>query len=127
MDWAIQLAKARANLHTAPHAYAQGDVDSCVSRAYVAVLHGEIAALVKRPPFRQERWGHDRVQAECNRRLRHDQTRLSAALRLMHNDLIGRRHMTDATAPQGSARAAARCLRNATALVSTIATVLAQP
>lgn len=102
----------------------QGDCDSCVSRAYFAVFHVGIAALVKLTPFRQERWGHDRVQAECNRRLIHDQKRFSAALRFIHNDLIGRRHMADYTAPHVSTRAAERCLRQATEIVVTIAAVL---
>jgi hypothetical protein len=53
--------------------------------------------------------------------------RFSAALRFIHNDLIGRRHMADYTAQQVSARAADRCLRKATEMVSTIATVLEQP
>src|SRR5262249_36159309 len=79
----------------AQHVYEQGDFDSCVSRAYFAVFHVEIAALVKLTPFRQARWGHDRVQAEFNRRLIQDQKRFPAALRFIHNDLIGRRHMAD--------------------------------
>jgi uncharacterized protein (UPF0332 family) len=89
--------KARNNLRTAQHAYEQGDFDSCVSRAYFAVFHVEIAALVKLTPFRQERWGHDRVQAEFNRRLIHQRKLFSASLRFIHNDLIGRRHTADYT------------------------------
>ena len=77
--------------------------------------------------FRQERWGHDRVQAECNRRLIHEQKRFPAALRFIHNDLIGRRHMADYIAQHVSTRAAARCLRQATEMVSTIVAVLEQP
>jgi uncharacterized protein (UPF0332 family) len=126
MDKTVYLTKARNNLRTAQQAYEQGDCDSCVSRAYFAVFHTEIAALLQLTSFRQERWGHDRVQAEFNRRLIHEQIRLSAALRFIHNDLIGRRHMADDTAQLVSARAAARCLRQATEMVSTIATVLEQ-
>jgi uncharacterized protein (UPF0332 family) len=55
MDWQISLAKARNNLRTAQLAYESGDSDSCVSRAYFAVFHMEIAALVKLTPFRQDR------------------------------------------------------------------------
>src|SRR5688572_10796119 len=106
MDEAVSLLKARNNLRTAQHAYEQGDCDSCVSRAYFAVFHMEIAVLLKLTPFRQERWGHNRVQAEFNRRLIQEQKRFSAALRFIHNDLIGRRHMADYTAQHGSARAA---------------------
>jgi uncharacterized protein (UPF0332 family) len=127
MDEAVYLVKARNNLRTAQHAYEQGDVDSCVSRAYFAVFHVEIAALVQLTSFRQERWGHDRVQAEFHRRLIHEQKRFSAALRFIHNDLIGRRHLADYTDQHVSARVAERCLRKATEMVSTIAAVLEQP
>jgi len=127
MDEAVYLVKARNNLRTAQHAYEQGDFDSCVSRAYFAVFHVEIAALLQLTSFRQERWGHDRVQAEFNRRLIHEQKRFSAALRFIHNDLIGRRHMADYTNQHVSARAAERCLRKATEMVSTIAAVLEHP
>ena len=88
------------------------------------MFHVEIAALVKLTPFRQERWGHDRVQAEFNRRLIHAQKQFSASLRFIHNDLIGRRHMADYTAQHVSAHAATRCLRQATEMVATIAAVL---
>src|SRR3989442_13125861 len=87
MDWQAYLAKARNNLHTAPHAYAQGDYDSCASRAYFAVFHGEMAALIKLTAFRQDRWGHDRGQEEFNRRLIRARKSLPAALRSIHNDL----------------------------------------
>jgi uncharacterized protein (UPF0332 family) len=95
MDWQIYLAKARNSLRTAQHAYEHGDADSCVSRAYFAVFHSEIAALVKLTPFRQDRWGDDRVQAEFNRRLIQERKLFAASLRFTHNDLIGRRHVAD--------------------------------
>jgi uncharacterized protein (UPF0332 family) len=126
MDWQIYLSKARHNLQTAQLAYDHDDFDSCVSRAYFAVFQIEIAALLKLTSFRQDRWGHDRVQAEFNRRLIRDQKVFSASLRFVHNDLIGRRHTADYSAQQVSARAAERCLRKATEMVSSIAEVLEQ-
>jgi len=127
MAWHIYLAKARNNLRTAQHAYEQGDFDSCASRAYFAVFHVEIASLVKLTSFRQERWGHDRVQAEFNRRLIHERKLFPTSLRFIHNDLIGRRHTADYQAQHVSARAAERCLRRAAQMVSTIADVLETP
>jgi hypothetical protein len=62
MGWHIYLNKARNNLRTAQLAYDHDDFDSCVSRAYFAVFQVEIASLLKLTSFRQERWGHDRVQ-----------------------------------------------------------------
>lgn len=126
MDWLIYLSKAKSNLRTAKLAYEQGDFDSCVSRAYYAVFHIEIAALLKRTSFRQERWGHDRVQAEFNRRLIRDQKLFPASLRFIHNDLIGRRHTADYSDQHISMRAAERCLGKATEMVSVIADVLEQ-
>jgi len=95
MDRQVYLAKARNSLRTAQHAYAQGDYDSCASRAYFAVFHGEIAALIKLTAFRQDRWGRDRVQGEFNRRLIRARKLLPTALRSIHNDLIGRGHIAE--------------------------------
>ena len=124
MDWTIHLSKARNNLHTAQLAYDHGDFDSCVSRAYFAVFQIEIAALIKLTSFRQERWGHDRVQAEFNRHLIRDQKLFSASMRFVHNDLIGRRHTADYSPQHVGSRAAERCLRKATDMVLSIAEVL---
>lgn len=126
MDWHIYLSKARNNLRTAQLAYDHDDFDSCVSRAYFAVFQIEIASLLKLTSFRQDRWGHDRVQAEFNRRLIRDQKVFSASLRFIHNDLIGRRHTADYSTQHVSAQAAERCLRKATEMVSSIAEVLEQ-
>ena len=126
MDWQIYMSKARHNLQTSQLAYDHDDFDSCVSRAYFAVFQIEIAALLKLTSFRQDRWGHDRVQAEFNRRLIRDQKVFSASLRFVHNDLIGRRHTADYSAQHVSARAAERCLSKATEMVSSIVEVLEQ-
>ena len=69
MNGQVYLTKAKKSLRTAQSAYDQGDFDSCVSRAYYAVFQVAIAALVKLTDFQQDRWGHDRVQEEFNRRL----------------------------------------------------------
>jgi len=127
MDWQAYLAKAKNNVHTAQSAHAQGDCDSCTSRAYFAVFHAEIAALIKLTAFRQDRWGHDRVQEEFNRQLVRSRKVCPASLQSIHNDLIGRRHIADYTAQHVSVRIAERCLRRATEMVTTIAGVLEVP
>jgi len=127
MDWQVYLAKARNNLRTAQSAYEQGDFDSCVSRAYFAVFHVEIAALVKLTEFRQDRWGHDSVQGEFNRRLIRSRHLFPSSLRFIHNDLIGRRHIADYKDQHVSARTAERCLEKAAEMVSIIAGVLEEP
>lgn len=124
MDWQVYLAKAKNNIQTAQSAYALGDSDSCASRAYFAVFHAEIAALVKLTAFRQGRWGHDRVQEEFNRQLVRGRKIFPASLQSLHSDLIGRRHIADYTAQHISVRVAERCLRRATEMVTHIVGVL---
>jgi uncharacterized protein (UPF0332 family) len=126
MGWHMYLSKAKHNLRTAQLAYDHDDFDSCVSRAYFAVFQIEIASLLKLTSFRQERWGHDRVQAEFNRRLIRDQKVFPASLRFIHNDLIGRRHTADYSAQHVGDRTAERCLRKATEMVATLAAILEQ-
>lgn len=124
MDWQVYLEKARNDLRTAQSTFAQGDFDSCASRAYFAVFHAEIAALLKLTEFRQDRWGHDHVQAEFNRRLIRSRKLFPASLRLIHNDLIGIRHIADYTAQSVSARTAERCLRKAGEMLDAIGRVM---
>jgi len=124
MDWRVYLAKARNNLRTAQSAYDQGDFDSCASRTYFAVFHVEIAALVKLTEFRQDRWGHDRVQEEFNRRLIRSRKLFPSSLRFIHNDLIGRRHIADYKDQHTSVRTDERCMKQATDMVATIAGAL---
>jgi hypothetical protein len=66
------------------------------------------------------------VQAELNRRFIRDQKVFLASLRLMHHDLIGRRHTADYIAQHVGARAAGPCLRKAIEMVSSIADLLEQ-
>ena len=124
MDWQVYLTKGRKSLRTAQSAYEQGDFDSCASRSYYAVFQVEIASLLKLTEFRQDRWGHERVQQEFNRRLIRSRKLFSVSLRFIHNDLIGRRHLADYTDQHISAKTAERCLRHATRMVETIARVL---
>ena len=123
----MYLAKARNNVRTAQGAYDQGDFDSCASRAYFAVFQVEIAALIKLTEFRQDRWSHDRVQEEFNPKLIRSRKLFPSALRCVHNDLIGRRHIADYTDQHLSARTSERCLKHATDMVTTIAGVLEKP
>ena len=127
MDWRIYLVKANNDLRTAQSAYGLEDFDSCASRAYFAVFHAEIAALVKLTEFRQDRWGHDQVQAEFNRRLIRARKLFPSSLRFIHNDLIGRRHIADYKDQQISTQTAERCLKHATQMVATITGVLGEP
>lgn len=124
MNWQVYLTKGRKSLHTARSAYEQGDYDSCASRSYYAVFQTEIACLVKLTDFRQDRWGHDRVQEEFNHRLIRSRKLFSASLRFTHNDLIGRRHIADYTDQHISKKTAERCLRHATRMIETITPVL---
>jgi uncharacterized protein (UPF0332 family) len=127
MTWQVYLAKARDSLRTAQSAYEQGDSDSCASRAYFAVFQAEIAALIKLTEFRQEQWGHERVQAEFNQRLIQARKGFPASLRSIHDDLIGRRHSADYTDQHVSARLAEQCLRRAAEMLTAIEGILGEP
>jgi uncharacterized protein (UPF0332 family) len=120
MGWQMYLAKARNNFRTAQSAHAQGDFDSCASRAYFAIFQVDIAALIKLTEFRQEQWRHERVEAEFNQRLIQARKVFPASLRSIHDDLIGRRHTADCTDQFISARTAERCLRKAAEMFTTI-------
>jgi len=127
MPWQIYLAKARSSLRTAQTAYAQGDFDSCASRAYFAVFQAEIAALIKLTEFRQAQWRHDRVQAEFNRRLILARKLFSASLRSTHYDLVGIRHTADYSDQFISTRTAEQCLRKAAEMFTAIERILGEP
>ncbi len=82
MGWEAYMHKAESNLRVAMAALDAGECDPSVSRAYFAVFHAKIAALLRLTDFRPESWGHDRVQGEFNRRLVRVTTLLDAAPRL---------------------------------------------
>ena len=127
MRWHVYLSKAKNSLRTAQSAYAQGDFDSCASRAYFAVFQAEIAALIKLTELRLDEWRHERVQAEFNQRLIQARKVFPASFRSIHDDFIGRRHTADYTDQLISVRTAERCLRKAAEMFTTIARVLEEP
>jgi uncharacterized protein (UPF0332 family) len=127
MDWQIYLAKAKNGLCTAQSAYAQGDFDSCASRAYFAVFQAEIAALIKLTEFRQEHWRHDRVQEEFNRRLIQARKVFPASLRSIHDELMGKRHLADYADQHVSVRIAEQCLRKAAEMLTAIERIVGEP
>lgn len=118
--WEVYLQKAQSNLRVAEMAYHAGEYDPAVSRAYYAVFQAEIAALLKLTDFRPRQWGHDRVPAEFNRRLIHQQKVFPTSLRFLHSDLLGRRHIADYEVEQIGQLVAERCIRKAQEMVSTI-------
>ena len=121
MAWQVYLAKAQSNLRVAEMACDAGEYDPAVSRAYYAVFHVEIAALLKLTDFRPLRWDHDRVQAEFNRRLIHARKVFSTTLRFIHNDMLGRRHIADYETEHLGQVVAERCVQKARDMVSVIA------
>jgi uncharacterized protein (UPF0332 family) len=127
MPWRIFLAKAKHSLATAQTAYTLEDFDSCASRAYFAVFQAEVAALIKLTEFRQAQWGHDRVQAEFNRRLIQARKVFPASLRSTHYDLLGMRHTADYSDQFISTRTAGQCLRKAAEMLTAIASILGAP
>ena len=123
-EWQTYLDKARSNLRVAEAALASREYDPCVSRAYYAVFHAEIAVLIKMTDFRPPQWGHARVQAEFNRRLIHAHKVFPGRLRFIHSDLIGRRHIADYEEKRIGKVTAERCVKNAKEMVTEIARAL---
>jgi uncharacterized protein (UPF0332 family) len=123
MDWEAFIHKAESNLRVAV-ALDAGECDPSVSRAYFAVFHVEIAALLRLTDFRPESWGHDRVQAEFNRRLVNERKLFSGGLRFVHSDLIGRRHIADYDERHIGRLVAERCVRKARQMLDEVAPVL---
>lgn len=124
MAWQAYLETAQSNLRVAEMAYSAGEYDPAVSRAYYAVLHAEIAALLKLTDFRPRQWGHDHVPAEFNRRMIHRQKVFPTGFRFVHSDLLGRRHIADYEAERLGQVVAERCVRKAQEMVAAIARTL---
>jgi uncharacterized protein (UPF0332 family) len=120
MEWQAYLDKAQSNLRVAEMAHTAGEYDSAASRAYYAVFHAEIAALLKLTDFRPARWGHERVQAEFNSRLIRAQKVFSTALRGIHNDLLGHRRVADYEEERTMRAVAERSVRKAREMVLAI-------
>lgn len=118
------MHKAESNLRVAAAALDADECDPSVSRAYFAVFHAEITALLRLTDFRPESWGHDRVQAEFNRRLVNERKLFSGGLRLVHSDLIGRRHITDYDERQVGRLVAERCVKKVRQTIDDVARVL---
>ena len=120
------MAKAQSNLKVAAWAYGDGEYDPCVSRAYYAVFHAAIAALLKlsdyRPKVRKGRlvWDHDGVASEFNRRLIRQRKLLSADLGSIPQELVHRRHEADYYAVQISRPIARQSLDKARQFVEAV-------
>ena len=124
MEGQAYLDKAWSNLQVAEMAVDTGAYDPAVSRTYYAVFHAEIAALLAMTDFRPRQWGHDRIQAEFNRRLIQAQKVFPTRLRSIHSELLGHRHVADYEAERIGQVVAERCVRKAKDMVSTIARTL---
>lgn len=122
MDWINFLAKAQSNLRVARLAFENKEYDPCVSRAYYAVFHAEIAALLHFTEFRPRYWDHQPVQVEFNRRLIRERKVFSSDLADVHNSLVGRRHDADYRLSRTTETVARRGLAKAEAFVQVIQT-----
>jgi uncharacterized protein (UPF0332 family) len=120
MDWTNFLAKPQSNLRVARLAFENKAYDPCVSRAYYAVFHAEIAALLCLTDFCPEFWEHSVVQAEFNRRLIRERKIFDRALAVVHSSLISRRHDADYDPVTTSETVARRCLAKAETFVQVV-------
>jgi uncharacterized protein (UPF0332 family) len=120
MDWTNFLVKAQSNLRIARLAFENKEYDPCVSRAYYAVFHAEIAALLFFTELRLEYWGHDFAQAQFNRRLIRERKIFASELVDIHNILAGRRRVADYGLGRTSETAARRSVAKAEAFVQAV-------
>jgi uncharacterized protein (UPF0332 family) len=97
MDWQGFLNKAQSNLRVAERAYADNEPDASVSRAYYAVFHAALAALLKLTDYRRkgQSWDHGNVSAEFSRRLIMHRKVFSGDLARIPADLRMYRHKAD--------------------------------
>jgi uncharacterized protein (UPF0332 family) len=126
MDWQGFLDKARSNLRVAERAYADGEPDPCVSRAYYAVFHAAIAALVKLTDYRRkgQTWDHGNVAAEFSRRLITQRKSFRSHLGRVLVDLMDQRHDADYESETVGKKAAGQSLKRAQEFVRDIVNVL---
>ena len=122
MDWTIFLAKAQSNLRVARLAFENKEYDPCVSRAYYAVFHAEIAALLFFTDLRLDYWGHNFTQAEFNRRLLRERKIFASELVDSHNILAGRRRVADYGLGRTSETVARRGVAKAETFVQAVQT-----
>lgn len=69
MDYRIFAAKARENVAAAGDEFDAGRYNACANRAYYAMFHAALAALLAHDVKPSTRPGHDWVQANFNERL----------------------------------------------------------
>jgi uncharacterized protein (UPF0332 family) len=97
MDWQGFLDKARSDLRVAERAFADGEPDPCVSRAYYAVLQAALAALLKLTDYRRvgRTWNQAGIAAEFDRRLISRRKVFQSHLAPVLADLREQRHRAD--------------------------------
>jgi uncharacterized protein (UPF0332 family) len=128
MSWQEFLDKAQSNLRVAERAHADGEPDPCVSRAYYAVFHAAIAALLKLTDYRRkgQTWDHGSVAAEFNRRLIRQQKVFKSHLARMLIDLREHRHDADYESKTIGKKTAGHVLKNAQEFVEYVVNTLGE-
>jgi len=115
MDWQGYIDKARSNLRVAERASADGEPDPCVSRAYYAVFHAAIAALLKLTDYRPRRqtWDHGNIAAEFSRRLIKQRKVFRSHWAHVPVDLRGHREKADYRSETMGKKTAGQALKDA--------------
>ena len=122
MNWQEFLDKAQSNLRVAERAFMDGESDPCVSRAYYAVFHAAIAALLKLTDYRPERqtWDHASVAAEFNRRLIKQRKVFKSDLAHIPGKLCFLRHKADYNSEAIGKKIAGQSFREAQKFVKAV-------
>ena len=122
MNWQEFLDKARSNLRVAERALMDGEPDPSVSRAYYAVFHAAIAALLKLTDYRpkEQIWEHRVVAAEFSRRLIKRQKVFKSYLTHIIDDLRTHRHQADYDSETIGKKVAGQSFRDAQKFVQEV-------
>jgi uncharacterized protein (UPF0332 family) len=122
-DIAAYLARAKESLDGAVSEYANGRYNNCANRAYYACFQAAIAALMREgitPPNRDNRWGHEFVQARFVGDLINRRKRYPVALRETLVQGLRLRHTADYTTERVAAIQASRAVNRARTFVDAV-------
>lgn len=124
--WQIYLSKSIQNLQAAERDFRHRSYDPCASRAYFAVFHAALAALLALTDFKRQGkgWNHHSVAAEFSGRLLHRRKVFPRAMARVLDDLRVRRHLADYDEKSVARKDAGRSLSDAVKFIRQIQAAL---
>ena len=124
--WRDYLAKSTVNLTAAKRDFEHADYDPCVNRAYFAIFHAALAALIVLSDYRKrgKHWNHGDVAAQFVRGLIRRRKVLSRSQADILDELRALRHEADYNFVRTSRTNARQSLNRARSLIRQIKAVV---